>query len=163
MSQVEYLLVLCCGFLAAVIIAGILKMRLNTAKGVTAERLLRRLRYSLISRMVRFPTPYFRTTSQGELVSMITSESEPMGGLMGDALAQPVFQAGQMATIVVFLFMQSVWFGLPDQPAEQGSYSGSPRPCCRNWRDRCRDVRPAWQWRLALPFGASFGPLGAAV
>merc|ERR1712004_812167 len=87
-------------------------MRLNTAKGVTAERLLRRLRYSLISRMVRFPTPYFRTTSQGEPVAMITSESEPMGGLMGDALAQPVFQAGQMATIVVFLFMQSVWFGL---------------------------------------------------
>ncbi|MEP0153948.1 ABC transporter transmembrane domain-containing protein [Pseudophaeobacter sp.] len=112
MSQVEYLLVLCCGFLAAVIIAGVLKMRLNTAKGVTAERLLRRLRYTLISRMIRFPKPYFRTTSQGELVSMITSESEPMGGLMGDALAQPVFQAGQMLTIVAFLFMQSVWFGL---------------------------------------------------
>ncbi|WP_417701243.1 ABC transporter transmembrane domain-containing protein [Pseudophaeobacter sp.] len=112
MSQVGYLLVLCCGFLAAVVVAGVLKMRLNTAKGVVAERLLRRLRYSLISRMIRFPKPYFRTTSQGELVSMITSESEPMGGLMGDALAQPVFQAGQMLTIVVFLFMQSVWFGL---------------------------------------------------
>ena len=111
-SQVEYLLLLCCGFLAAVVIAGVLKMRLNTAKGVTAERLLRRLRYTLISRMIRFPKPYFRTTSQGELVSMITSESEPMGGLMGDALAQPVFQAGQMLTIVAFLFMQSVWFGL---------------------------------------------------
>ncbi|MEP2715891.1 ABC transporter transmembrane domain-containing protein [Pseudophaeobacter sp.] len=112
MSQVEYLLLLCCGFLAAVVVAGGLKMRLNTAKGVTAERLLRRLRYTLINRMIRFPKPYFRTTSQGELVSMITSESEPMGGLMGDALAQPVFQAGQMLTIVAFLFMQSVWFGL---------------------------------------------------
>jgi putative ABC transport system ATP-binding protein len=31
---------------------------------------------------------------------------------MGDAVAQPVFQAGQMLTIVSFLFMQSVWFGL---------------------------------------------------
>ncbi len=111
-SQVEYLLLLCSGFLAAVLVAGVLKMRLNTAKGVTAERLLRRLRYTLINRMIRFPKPYFRTTSQGELVSMITSESEPMGGLMGDALAQPVFQAGQMLTIVAFLFMQSVWFGL---------------------------------------------------
>lgn len=111
-SQVDYLLILCCSFLAAVVTAGLLKMRLNTAKGVVAERLLRRLRYSLISRMIRFPKPYFRTTSQGELVSMITSESEPMGGLMGDALAQPAFQAGQMLTIVVFLFMQSVWFGL---------------------------------------------------
>jgi ABC-type multidrug transport system fused ATPase/permease subunit/CRP-like cAMP-binding protein len=54
----------------------------------------------------------FRTTSQGELVSMVTSEAEPMGGLMGDAVAQPVFQAGQMMTIMTFLFMQSVWFGL---------------------------------------------------
>ncbi|WP_374015464.1 ABC transporter transmembrane domain-containing protein [Phaeobacter sp. A36a-5a] len=111
-GQVDYLLLLCFGFLAAVLISGLLKMRLNTMKGVVAERLLRRLRYTLINRMMRFPTPYFRTTSQGELVSMITSESEPMGGLMGDAVAQPVFQAGQMLTIVVFLFMQSLWFGL---------------------------------------------------
>ncbi|UWR45293.1 cyclic nucleotide-binding domain-containing protein [Phaeobacter inhibens] len=111
-GQVDYLLLLCVGFLAAVLISGLLKMRLNTMKGIVAERLLRRLRYTLINRMMRFPAPYFRTTSQGELVSMITSESEPMGGLMGDAVAQPVFQAGQMLTIVAFLFMQSVWFGL---------------------------------------------------
>lgn len=111
-GQIEYLLILCFGFLGAVLVSGLLKMRLNTMKGVVAERLLRRLRYTLINRMMRFPTPYFRTTSQGELVSMITSESEPMGGLMGDAVAQPVFQAGQMLTIVFFLFMQSVWFGL---------------------------------------------------
>lgn len=111
-AQVEYLLILCFGFLAAVVIGGMMKMRLNTLKGIVAERLLRRLRYTLINRMLRFPKPYFRTTSQGELVSMITSESEPMGGLMGDAVAQPVFQLGQMLTIVAFLFMQSVWFGL---------------------------------------------------
>mgnify|MGYP006133114079 CR=1 FL=1 len=43
---------------------------------------------------------------------MITSEAEPMGGLMGDFIAQPVFQAGQMITIVFFLFLQSFWFGL---------------------------------------------------
>ncbi|KUP92993.1 ABC transporter transmembrane domain-containing protein [Tritonibacter horizontis] len=108
----NFLLVLCFGFLAAVLASGLMKMRLNTLKGVLSERLLRRLRYQMISRMMRFPTSYFRTTSQGEMVSMITSESEPMGGLMGDAVAQPAFQAGQMLTIVVFLFVQSVWFGL---------------------------------------------------
>lgn len=111
-TQVQYLLVLCFAFLATVLASGVMKMRINTMKGVLAERLLRRLRYTLISRMMRFPKPYFRTTSQGELVSMITSEAEPMGGLMGDAVAQPAFQFGQMMTIVVFLFMQSVWFGL---------------------------------------------------
>jgi len=105
-------MVLCFAFLATVLASGVMKMRINTMKGVLAERMLRRLRYTLISRMMRFPKPYFRTTSQGELVSMITSEAEPMGGLMGDAIAQPVFQFGQMMTIVIFLFMQSVWFGL---------------------------------------------------
>lgn len=112
LTQVEYLLLLCLGFLSAVLAGGLMKMRINTMKGVLSERLLRRFRYQLLSRMLRFPKPYFRSTSQGELVSMVTSEAEPMGGLMGDAVAQPVFQAGQMLTILTFLFLQSVWFGL---------------------------------------------------
>lgn len=112
MTQVEYLFFLCFLFLGAVLVSGLLKMRLNTMKGIVAERLLRRFRFQLISRMTRFPKSYFRQTSQGELVAMVTAEAEPMGGLMGDALAQPVFQAGQMLTIVVFLFLQSPWFGL---------------------------------------------------
>lgn len=111
-TQLQFLMVLCVGFLVSVLANGLLKMRLNTMKGVLAERLLRRFRFQLLSRMMRFPRPYFRKTSQGELVSMITSEAEPMGGLMGDMLSQPVFQAGQMATILFFLFQQSFWFGL---------------------------------------------------
>ena len=111
-SQVGFLLALCFAYLGAVVVHGLLKMRLNTMKGVLAERLLRRFRFRLISRMMRFPRSYYEETSQGELVSMITSEAEPMGGLMGDFIAQPVFQAGQMLIIVVFLFLQSFWFGL---------------------------------------------------
>ena len=100
---------MCC---LAVLCHGLLKMRINTMKGVLAERMLRRFRYVLIARVLRFPQPYFERVSQGELVSMITSESEPMGGLMGDAVSQPVLQAGQMLTILYFLFMQNIWFGL---------------------------------------------------
>ncbi|MFT5798720.1 MAG: ABC-type multidrug transport system fused ATPase/permease subunit/CRP-like cAMP-binding protein [Candidatus Azotimanducaceae bacterium] len=112
LSQIQFLLVLCFGFLLAVLANGLLKMQLNTMKGVLAERLLRRFRFQLLTRILRFPRPFFRTTSQGELVSMVTSEAEPMGGLMGDMLSQPVFQAGQMMTILIFLFAQSFWFGL---------------------------------------------------
>jgi putative ABC transport system ATP-binding protein len=111
-TQIQFLMLLCGGFLLSVLANGLLKMRLNTMKGVLAERLLRRFRFQLLSRLLRFPRPYFRKTSQGELVSMVTSEAEPMGGLMGDMLSQPVFQAGQMATILAFLFAQSFWFGL---------------------------------------------------
>lgn len=111
-SQIEYLWLLSLAFLLAVLAHGLLKMRINTMKGVLAERLLRRFRFTLIARILRFPQPYFERTSQGELVSMVTAESEPMGGLMGDALAQPVLQAGQMLTILGFLFAQSFTFGL---------------------------------------------------
>lgn len=111
-TQVQFLLALCFAYLIAVIVHGLLKMRLNTLKGVLSERLLRRFRYQLISRMMLFPRSYFRKTSQGELVSMVTSEAEPMGGLMGDFIAQPMFQAGQMLIIVIFLFLQSFWFGV---------------------------------------------------
>ena len=112
LSQVEFLMVLCAGFLLTVVLSGFLKMRLNTMKGVLTERLLRRFRYQLLTRMMRFARPYFRNTSQGELVSMVTSEAEQMGGIMGDMLSQPVLQTGQMITILAFLFIQSFWFGL---------------------------------------------------
>ncbi len=112
LSQVAFLWLLCGAFLLSVLCHGLLKMRINTMKGVLSERMLRRLRFDLIARLLRFPKPYFRRTSQGELVAMITGETEPMGGIMGDALTQPVLQAGQMLTILFFLFMQSVWFGL---------------------------------------------------
>ena len=111
-DQVVFLGILCLAFLLAVLAHGLLKMRINTMKGVLSERMLRRFRYKLIARILRFPQPYFERVSQGELVSMITAESEPMGGLMGDAISQPVLQAGQMATILFFLFLQSFWFGL---------------------------------------------------
>jgi len=112
LSQVQFLWVLCAAFLLVVLITGVLKMRLNTMKGVLSERLLRRFRFQMLTRIHRFPRSYFRKTSQGELVSMVTSEAEPMGGLMGEMLSQPVLLTGQMLTILVFLFAQSFWFGL---------------------------------------------------
>jgi ABC-type multidrug transport system fused ATPase/permease subunit len=111
-SQITFLLILSFGFLLAVMVHGLMKMRINTMKGVLAERMLRRFRYQLIARILRFPQPYFERVSQGELVSMVTAESEPMGGLMGDAISQPVLQAGQMITILSFLFLQNFWFGM---------------------------------------------------
>ncbi len=111
-SQVTFLAILCAAFLFSVLLHGLVKMRINTMKGILSERMLRRFRYQLIGRVLLFPQPYFERVSQGELVSMVTAESEPMGGLMGDAISQPVLQAGQMVTILGFLFVQSFWFGV---------------------------------------------------
>ncbi len=43
---------------------------------------------------------------------MITSEVEPLGGFIGDAVAQPAFQGGTLLTILIFMFAQDVVLGI---------------------------------------------------
>jgi ABC-type multidrug transport system fused ATPase/permease subunit len=112
LDQVGYLFLLCLAFLVSVLANGALKQYINSLKGKLGERLLRRLRYELTSRVLRFPLPHFRKVSSGEVIPMITSEVEPIGGYMGDAFAQPLIQIGTLGTIVLFLFMQNWVMGL---------------------------------------------------
>jgi ABC-type multidrug transport system fused ATPase/permease subunit len=112
LSQAAYLFVLCGLFLFFVVVNGGMKQYINTLKGRLGERLLRRMRYELISRIMRFPLPHFRKASAGELIPMITAEVEPLGGFMGDAIAQPLIQAGTLLTIVGFLFIQNPLVGI---------------------------------------------------
>ncbi|MBC6441002.1 MAG: ABC transporter ATP-binding protein [Rhodospirillales bacterium] len=99
-------------FLLLVGINGGFKYFINVYKGLLGERMLRRLRYQLYSRIMRFPLPYFRRVSSGELIPMVTQEVEPLGGFIGDALALPMYQGGLLITALVFIFMQDVWMGL---------------------------------------------------
>jgi ABC-type multidrug transport system fused ATPase/permease subunit len=112
LDQVGYLFWLCFLFFLSVLINGGIKQYINTYKGRLGERLLRRLRYELVSRIMRFPLPHFRKVSSGELIPMITAEVEPLGGYFGDAFAQPLIQAGTLLTIVTFLFIQNPIMGL---------------------------------------------------
>ncbi|WP_109108856.1 ABC transporter transmembrane domain-containing protein [Azospirillum sp. TSO35-2] len=112
MGPVTYLMVLCFTFLGLVLANGAFKMRINTFKGVVGERQVRRLRFMLLDRMLRFPLPHFSKVSQGELISTITAETEPLAGFIGDAFAQPLYQGGTMVTILLFLFIQQPTIGL---------------------------------------------------
>ena len=106
-SQTTYLFGLCGLFLVFVFINQSFKYVINVYKGLTGERMLRRLRYDLYSRIVRFPLPTFRKMSQGEIIPMITAEVEPLGGFIGDAFSLPAFQGGQLLVILGFLFVQN--------------------------------------------------------
>ncbi|MGH6917847.1 MAG: ABC transporter transmembrane domain-containing protein, partial [Geminicoccaceae bacterium] len=106
LSQVHYLFALCGLFLLLVLVNGGFKYVINVYKGVVGERMLRRLRYDLYSRVLRFPLLQFRRVSPGEIVQMINAEVEPLGGFIGDAFSQPAFQGGTLLTILGFLFYQ---------------------------------------------------------
>src|SRR5713226_3363463 len=105
-DQVPYLMVLCGVFLGLVLINGGFKYCINTFKGQIGERMLRRFRYSLYERLLRFPTSYFQKTSSAQIIPMITVECEPLGGFIGDAFVQPLFQGGQLLVIIFFVFME---------------------------------------------------------
>lgn len=112
MDQISYLLVLCLVFLSLVLLAGGLKYLNNVYRGVVGERMLRRFRYDLFCRILRFPNQRFKHVSQAELLPMITAETEPLGGFIGDAFALPAFQGGLLLTYLLFIFNQDFWLGL---------------------------------------------------
>ncbi len=112
LEQIPFLLLLCGIFLALVFINGGFKYFINVYRGVVGERMLRRLRYQLFGRVLRFPLPQFRKTSQGEIISMITAETEPLGGFIGDSVALPAFQGGTLLTILIFMFIQDPILGV---------------------------------------------------
>ena len=112
MEQLRFLFVLCGLFLLLVLVNGGFKYVINVYKGILGERMLRRLRYELYSRVLRFPLPHFRKISQGELVQMINAEVEPLGGFIGDAYSLPAYQGGMLLTILAFMFIQDPIMGL---------------------------------------------------
>jgi putative ABC transport system ATP-binding protein len=111
-ERIPYLMLLCGAFLMTVLINGGFKYCINTYKGRLGERMLRRFRYQLYMRLLRFPLTHFHKTSSAQIIPMVTAESESLGGFIGDALALPAFQGGTLLTIIVFMFIQDPVLGL---------------------------------------------------
>ncbi len=111
-DQISYLMVLCGVFLALVIVNGAVKYYLNIYRGVLGERMLRRLRYQLYTRILRFPLPHFKRTSAGEIIPMLTAETEPLGGFIGEAFALPAMQGGLLITYLFFIYNQDLVLGV---------------------------------------------------
>lgn len=98
-------------FLFFVVVNGLFKFYLSNYKGQLGERLLRRLRYQLVDRVLRFPTGRFKQIRGPEIASMIKDETEPVGGFGGSAFADPSLLLSQALTALVFIFLQNVWLG----------------------------------------------------
>src|SRR6185436_10574974 len=112
MHQLPYLVALTLAFLALIVVNGGLKFQINTMKGWLGERMLRRLRYALFDRILRFPLARFRRVKSAELATMIKDEVEPLGGFVGESLITPLFLAGEALTALFFIMYQHVYLGL---------------------------------------------------
>lgn len=111
-EPVFYLMFLSAAFLTAVLVNGGIKYVLNVYRGALGERLLRRFRYELYQRILLFPIAHFKRVSQGELIPMITAETEPLAEFIGESYTLPVFQGGILFTYIYFIFEQDALLGL---------------------------------------------------
>lgn len=112
LDQMGYLIALSFMFLFFVLINGAFRYRINIDKGVLAERMLRRLRFDLFSRLMRFRPEDARQVKPAEAATMINNEVEPIGNFIGDAFVLPMFMGTQALTALLFIMFQSFWLGL---------------------------------------------------
>lgn len=99
-------------FLFLVIVNGLFKFYINTYKGRLGERMLRRLRFTLVDLVLRFPPFQFKRVKSAEVATMVKDEVEPLGGFIGDAFVQPALLGGQALTALVFIVLQNFWLGM---------------------------------------------------
>ena len=112
LDRLGVLMALSLAFLFFVIVNGLFKFYLSTYKGKLGERLLRRLRYQLVDRVLRFPSGRFKQVRGSEIASMIKDETEPVGGFGGSAFADPALLMSQALTALFFIVLQNFWLGL---------------------------------------------------
>jgi ABC-type multidrug transport system fused ATPase/permease subunit len=107
LSQVDYLVVLCLLYLAAVLAGNGMKYAVNLGKGRVGEALLRRLRGTVLHTWRR------RDRSDGcaPLIPVLVQELEVIGGFSADMLALPVLQGGTFLTILTFMLVQDPVLG----------------------------------------------------
>ena len=112
LDRIEFLMLLSFAFLLVVAASGGLKYLLNVFRGALGERMLRRLRFELYERILRFPLPHFKRVSSNELIPMIIAETELLGEFIGESFTLPVFQGGILLTYLFFIFQQDFYLGL---------------------------------------------------
>jgi putative ABC transport system ATP-binding protein len=112
LTRLSLLVALCVVYSALLVLNGWFKLYINTYKGITGERVLRRIRYEMIDRVLRFPVPHARQAKPSEIAGIIKDEVDPLSDFIGDSYSAPLFLAGQALTALIFLFLQSSFFGL---------------------------------------------------
>ncbi len=111
-ERVGFLFALSGLFLALVLVNGGFKYWINVAKGALGERMLRRMRFDLVSIALRFTPDTLRRVKPSETATMVKDEVEPIGGFIGDAFVQPLFLGTQALTAMTFIMVQNAWLGL---------------------------------------------------
>jgi ABC-type bacteriocin/lantibiotic exporter with double-glycine peptidase domain len=90
-------------YLAVVLVQGGLKYLLRFYRGVVSERAIRSLRCMIQETRPASGAAARDDTGRGEIVSIISSEVERVGGFVGEAFSEPVLQIGIFVSILGYM------------------------------------------------------------
>lgn len=116
-DRIGLLFVYCALLLAIYDAHGAIKFRVNVYKSMLGERMILLLRRDLFGLVLRRQTtgiddPAAREAArEGSLVSIITTEVEPLSGFFSEAVATPLMEGGLLLTAFVFVFVQNALLG----------------------------------------------------
>ena len=116
LTRMPLLITLCLAYTVLVILNGWFKLYINTFKGKTGERVLRRLRYEMVDRILRFPIWRARQVKPSEVSGIIKDEVDPLSEFIGDAYSAPLFLASQAITGRTSGLACSRWRSSPCRP-----------------------------------------------
>jgi ABC-type bacteriocin/lantibiotic exporter with double-glycine peptidase domain len=85
------------------LVQGGIKLVLNACRGWIGERAIRDLRGRIYAVSQMPPDVLAAVEAQGNAVSMIVAEVEPIGGFVGGSISEPLLQGGILATVLAYL------------------------------------------------------------
>ncbi len=104
LKKIDLLLWYCGFYIAAVVLAGVMKYAINVLQGYIGQNILLRMRKELYDHILRLPLPFFRRTPPGMVISSLTSELSAVGDFLGGAIAVPVINILTLLTFAGYMF-----------------------------------------------------------
>ena len=97
---------------AVALLEGGIKLCLNVYRGWVSERAVLRLRHQIGAHTADAVAAEDRAMAEGVEISMMLSESEPIGGFVGVSLSEPLLQGGVLLSVFGYLTWLDPWMAL---------------------------------------------------
>jgi putative ABC transport system ATP-binding protein len=99
-------------FLAAILLAGLLKYLLNTYEALIGETLVRDLRAELLERILRLPPERVRALPAGQLSSIMLAEVEELNLFFAQAFSVPLVAGFTFVAVTGYMALLNPWLAM---------------------------------------------------
>lgn len=111
-GAVDTILWLALAYAVVALVEGAVKLWLNIYRSWVSERAVRRLRVGIGELTGNALAAEDRAMAEGVEISMILSESEPIGGFVGMSISEPLLQGGVLLSVFGYLAWLEPWMAL---------------------------------------------------